>query len=109
MDDTKTQPTPEGNQLQPLQVLHCADGWIAVFKKSIHVGAGLDRYRSPTGTFVSLVGTPFDQRVLQQSFQTKRLTTYEVKALIGGVGAGKAAPWFPMNIGNASYRSRYAC
>ncbi len=40
MEDTKTQPTPEGNQLQPLQVLHCADGWIAVFKKSIHVGAG---------------------------------------------------------------------
>jgi hypothetical protein len=40
MEDTKTKPTSEKQQLKPIQIIHCANGWIAVFKRSIHVGSG---------------------------------------------------------------------
>ncbi len=41
MEDTKAQPNPEENLLQPLHVIRCADGWIAVFKQSIHAVRGI--------------------------------------------------------------------
>jgi hypothetical protein len=39
-EDQKTQPSPEKKQLQPVQVIEGADGWIAVLKKSVHFGSG---------------------------------------------------------------------
>lgn len=56
-------------------------------------GTRVDRYGKPTGSFVSPEGTPFSQRSLPASAQSKSYNVYQV-AKPFEVDAGPAAPWF---------------
>jgi hypothetical protein len=62
-------------------------------KASLIPGTKIDRYGSPTGTFVAPEGTPFPMRSLPENAKTRPLNKYKVTKPIE-VDAGPAAPWF---------------
>nr|WP_174505708.1 TNT domain-containing protein [Acinetobacter sp. Marseille-Q1620] len=61
---------------------------------TLEPGMIVDRYGFPEGTFVSPVGTPFEERALPSSSLNKPYTQYEVLKSITPTSESKILPWF---------------
>ncbi|OUY05871.1 hypothetical protein CAP51_14200 [Acinetobacter populi] len=62
--------------------------------ETLQPGTIVDRYGYPGGSYVSPVGTPFEQRALPSSSLNKPYSQYEVIQPINPVSESKILPWF---------------